>query len=49
MSDNEKVTQDPIEIDKDVLTDEEITTISAGIDNVFEAKNANNGEGSTHG
>lgn len=45
MSDKEK----EVEIDKDVLTDEEITTISAGVNNVFEDKNANNGEGLTHG
>jgi len=51
MSDKEKANPDTpsVELDKDVLTDEEITTVSAGITNFNEAKNANNGESFTHG
>jgi len=48
MSDEKKpnLEIEPVEaVSEDVvLTDEEITTVSAGVKNVFEAKNANNGE-----
>ena len=44
MSEKEKTNPDP-EVDQDVLTDEEITTISAGVSDFNAAKNANNGEG----
>jgi hypothetical protein len=48
MSEKEKTNPDApsaMETDRDVLTDEEITTISAGVTDFNSAKNANNGEG----